>query len=208
MELLPWYNSLTSKQQSIFKILLLILVVGLISSGLTYHYTKQHWSNKYDALQAQYDTYAANHPDSADDGPTAEDKIIAKALDQKKENVPVKETIGTTEKTVIYYTQKESKDDSDVQVTNKPQSISVSYNGKKQEIPTTNTEGQSIENGKLVVDQKQSATIDIDSIVNREIANKILEDEHKQAVLKRQKTQQTIWGTVIGVGIGYLAGHH
>ena len=46
------------------------------------------------------------------------------------------------------------------------------------------------------MNQETTATLDIDSIVNRQIANTILEKEKKERELERQKSQNLIWGIV------------
>ena len=208
MKLTTWYNQLTDTQKSVFKTLILILVVGLLSAGLTYYYTNAHWETKYSTLQNEYDVYRVNHPDTGDKLGN-EQAVINKALTEKEAKVPVKETIGLEGQTVIGYQPKSTPTDSDVEINSEPTTISVSYNGKQETIPTKSTTEQGVTtDGKVVVNQKQAATIDIDSIVNREIANKVLEDEHKQAVLERQKKQRTFWGVVGGLAVGYLAGQH
>lgn len=187
------------------KHIIYVLVVGLIFSGLTYHFTAKHYEAKYETLNTEFTIYKASHPD-ANDTKTAEQTIIDKALNDKKNNVPVTENVGEETNTVIKYVPKETASDADVEITNTPKPVVVSYNGKTEELKTNTTESQSkTADGKVVVTQQSQATIDIDSIVNREIANKVLEDEHKEMVLKRQKTQQTFWGVVGGIAVGYLA---
>lgn len=208
MKFLTWFNQLTDNQKSVIKTLILILVVGLLAAGLTYHYTNAHWEAKYSTLQNEYDVYRVNHPDTGDKLGN-EQAVIDKALAEKAANVPLKEAVGLEGQTAISYQPKTTPKDSDVEINSDPTTISVSYNGKQEVIPTKTTTEQGVtDDGKVVVNQKQAATIDIDSIVNREIANKILEDDHKQMVLERQKKQQTFWGVVGGVAVGYLAGHH
>ena len=94
----------------------------------------------------------------------------------------------------------------DVQIQNDPVKIAVSYNGKVEELKGSPNEKQKFENGKLVVDQTNVATIDIDSIVNREIANKVLEYEHMTQVKDRQKKQVGWWSGVGGFAAGYAVG--
>ena len=52
------------------------------------------------------------------------------------------------------------------------------------------------------MNQETTATLDIDSIVNRQIANTILEKEKKERELERQKSQNLIWGVVGGYVVG------
>jgi hypothetical protein len=203
MNTLGWYNSLTDTQKKWFKYFIIFLVSALLSAGLTYHLCSKHYNAKYEALNEEFIIYKANHPDS--DENVREQEIIDKALQDKKNNVPLIAPIGTKETTSIYYTNKTSKDDADVEMESKPTGITVSYNGKKETLPTVNKETQEkTEDGKLVIKQEQAATLDVTSIVNREIANKELEHMHNEEVLKRQKKQQTFWGVVGGVALGCL----
>ena len=59
--------------------------------------------------------------------------------------------------------------------------------------------------------QSSSATLDVTNIVNREIANTILQKdaqiaklEHEKKVNKRQGRQNTFWAATIGTTAGYL----
>lgn len=200
MEIVTWYSSLTQGK----KYLLLGLVLAMVCSALTFHFTAKHYQAKYDALNEQFISYKTTHPDA--DENQREKAIIDKAILDKKNNVPVTETVGSETKTIIQYVEKTSKSDADIEVTNKAKPITVSYNGKTSELATTNTEKQTTDaDGKVVITQQTAATIDIDSIVKREIANKILEDDHDKAVLERQKKQNAFWGTVAGFAIGSIA---
>jgi len=180
-----------------------IVILMLISSAVTYHYTAKHYQEKYDTLNSEYTNYKANHPD-ATETKTSEQAIIDKALNDKKNDTPVTETIGTESKTTIGYAQKQSADDADIEITNTANPVLISYNGKTEALKTTTSENQTTNaDGKVVITQQTSAVLDITDTVNRAIAQRVLDDEHKEEVLRRQKTQQTVWGVVAGVAIGY-----
>jgi hypothetical protein len=190
---------ITEAQIRLLKYIGATILVALICSGITYHYTAKHYQEKYNALNAQFDAFKAEYSSVINE---KEQAIIDKAIAEKKANTPVKEYLKGETVTQLQWVEKESKSDASVEINSKTNPIVVSYNGKKEELPTTTTEGKDIKDGKVVVTQQTTATLDIDSIVNRQIANRILEDEHKEKVLKREKTQQTIWGTVAGFVIG------
>lgn len=199
MNILNGFNTLeTWKKHCIY-----VFILVLITSALTYHYTAKHYQSEYDTLSAQFTTYKVNHPDTTE--LKTEQAIIDKALDDKKNNVPITEAVGTESTTTIQYVQKQSSNDADVEVTNAAKPISISYNGTISQLKTNTTETQSTTaDGKVVINQQTSAVLDVTGIVNEKIANRILEDEHKEQVLKRQKTQQTVWGVVAGVAIGHF----
>lgn len=190
---------LTEQDKGILKYILATLVVALVFSGITYYYTAKHYQEKYDALNKEYTDFKAVYSDVVKE---KEDALIAVSLAEKKAKTPLIETVKGETQTIIQYVEKESSSDASIEISSKQNPISISYNGQKQELSTTTTEGKEIKDGKVVVTQQSSATIDIDSIVKREIANTILDKDHEIAVLKRQKTQQTGWGFLIGVGAG------
>ena len=188
--------------------LIIALVTAVLCSLVTYHFTAKYYSAKYDTLNEDYTNFKAQYSSIVKE---KEDAVIAQALAEKKAKTPVKELVKGDTVTEIQYVEKESKKDSGLEMTSTVDPVSVTYNGKTEELATKTTDGKEIVDGKFVVTQKSSTTIDIDAIVKREIANRILEDEnqrllleHDKDVLKRQKLQNTIWGTVAGVAIGRL----
>lgn len=175
------------------------IIIALVCSFVTYHYTAKHYQAKYDALNAEYTAFKAQYQAIVVE---KENAIIAKAQADKAAKVPVVEYIKGDTVTEIQYVEKQSKNDADIEITNKAKPIIVSYNGQKEQLPTTTTEGKTIADGKTTITQETTATLDIDAIVNRQIANRIAEDDHKIAVLKRQKTQNLVWGIIGGAVIG------
>jgi hypothetical protein len=208
---------LKDKLKSISVPLIACIIFALVCSLLTYHYTAKHYQAKYNTLNEKYvalnNEYTQFKSAISDTEKEREDKIIAKAETDKQNKVPVVAPLFQDTTTTISYDSKQSKNDADVEITNTVNPVKVSYNGKTEELNTTTTEKQTTEGGKVVVKQDTTTTIDIDSIVNRQIADriddynqKIKDLNHDKAVLKRQKTQQTIWGAIIGIGIGHGAG--
>jgi len=193
---------LTDSQKASVKNIAAIIIIALVCSIATYQYTAKYYQGKLDALNLEYNTFKATYATVIDD---KEKAVIAVAKAEKAAGVPLKEYIKGDTIVKTEYVEKATKNDASIEVTNKVNPIVVSYNGKKQELPTTNLDGTAIVDGKTVITQETTSTLDIDSIVKREIANTVLGMEHEQAVLKRQKTQQTVWGTLIGVGVGYAA---
>ena len=194
--ILGFYSILSDKHKGLFIGLFLGVILALVCSVLTFHYTSTYYQNKLS-------TYQATHPDT---GETKEEKaLIDQAIKDKQNKVPLTETVGQGTTTEISYQAKTSKDDADVEVTNTIKPVVVSYNGKKEELKTITSENQTTgADGKVVITQQSSAVLDIDSIVKREIANTILEDEHQKAVLERQKKQNAFWGAVGGYVVGSM----
>ena len=140
------------------------------------------------------------------------EKELAKvqlALEKQKE--PEKLYVKGEDKTEYVYIEKEKASDPDVDITSTPQEIKVSYNGEIYNLPMQKTSESSVVGGTLKMTQSSSATLDVTDIVNREIANTILQKdaqiaklEHEKKVTKRQGRQNTFWATTIGATAGYL----
>lgn len=199
-------SQINLKITPVMKAIAIALVVGaLLGAALSFYYTNRYWTERYNALKTEFDAYQVTHPDQSNSVKT-EEAIIKEALRRKEEKEPVEEKIVYQDRVVVEYVEKESPQDVDVQIQNDPVKIAVSYNGKVEELKGSPNEKQKFENGKLVVDQTNVATIDIDSIVNREIANKVLEYEHMTQVKDRQKKQVGWWSGVGGFAAGYAVG--
>ena len=140
------------------------------------------------------------------------EKELAKvqlALEKQKE--PEKLYVKGEDKTEYVYIEKEKASDPDVDIASTPQEIKVSYNGETYNLPMQKTSESAVVGGTLKMTQSSSATLDVTDIVNREIANTILQKdaqmaklEHEKKVTKRQGRQNTFWATTIGTTAGYL----
>ena len=140
------------------------------------------------------------------------EKELAKvqlALEKQKE--PEKLYVKGEDKTEYVYIEKEKASDPDVDITSTPQEIKVSYNGEAYNLPMQKTSESAVVGGTLKMTQSSSATLDVTDIVNREIANTILQKdaqiaklEHEKKVEKRQGRQNTFWAATIGTTTGYL----
>ena len=200
---LTFYATLSDKQKGLTQGLIMGVVLALICSVLTFHYTSSYYQDKCTQIENKLSAYQATHPDDGE--AKKEQDLIAKAIADKQNKVPLTETVGQENTTEISYQAKTSKDYADVEVTNTIKPVVVSYNGKKQELKTVTSENQTVgADGKVVITQQSAAVLDIDSIVNREIANKVLEDDHDKAVLERQKKQNAFWGAVGGYVVGSM----
>lgn len=175
------------------------IVLSLICSGFTFWMTQKHYIEKYNALQSEYNSFKAKYSVIVEEKEAA---IIAKAKAEKAAKTPVVEYVKGETVTEIKYVEKDSKDDATFEFNSKANPIYVSYNGQKEAIKTTTKDGKQIVDGKLVMNQETTATLYIDSIVNRQIANTILEKEKKERELERQKSQNLIWGIVGGYVVG------
>ena len=183
----------------------LVTIVALVSFivgvGLTAYLGHNYYEKKLATVNAELTDYKSKY------GATAEEKekaLIDKAIAEKKANTPLKEYVKGDTVTEIQYVEKASSKDPDLQMTT-GSTVVASFNGQEMTLPAEDKKGMKLVDGKWVIDQQSKVTIDVDSIVKREIANTIEKEEHEKAVLKRQKTQQTIWGTVAGVVIGAVA---
>ena len=183
----------------------LVTIVALVSFivgvGLTAYLGHNYYEKKLAAVNTELTDYKSKY------GATAQEKekaLIDKAIAEKKANTPLKEYVKGDTVTEIQYVEKTSSRDADLQMTT-GSTVVASFNGQEMVLPAEDKKGMKLVDGKWVIDQQSKVTLDIDSIVNRQIANTILEKDHEIEVLKRQKTQQTFWGTVIGAGIGVLA---
>ena len=180
---------------------LVVLISFLFGAGVSGYIVLNFYDKKLDTVTAELNDWKAKY------GTTAQEKekaLVDKALAEKAAKTPVKEYVKGDTVTEIQYVEKESSKDVGLQMTAK-NTVSASYNGQTMTLPAETKEGMKLVDGKWVIAQESKVTLDIDSIVNRQIANTILEKDHEIEVLKRQKTQQTFWGTVIGAGIGVLA---
>ena len=129
----------------------------------------------------------------------------AKLKDKEPEIVYVK---GETQ-TKYVYVQKEKEDDPDVKIDSKPMEIKLSYNGQIVDLPMHSTSNSDIKEGTLYIGQQATGTLDVTSIVNREISKTILDKDleieslkQKNKQLQRKRTQDTVWGVLGGMAIG------
>lgn len=202
-------SNAANNSSSIFRSILiyvLIFVAG-IGSGMFIEYKIINPQlEKANQLIAQYDQRIK----SLD---TEKEKVLIENAKLKLKE-PEKVYIAGETKTEYVYTEKQSQSDPDVKINDKGQEIKIAYNGQSFNLPmkqTTNTTG--VKNGTLSIGQQSSATLDVTDIVNREIANTILQKdakieklEHEKKVLSRQGRQNTVWGTIGGALVGYAGG--
>lgn len=131
-----------------------------------------------------------------------------------EKEVPIEVPVLVKGDTVIQYVEKETSSDSDIEITSPPPVISVSYNGEKTELDGVKGETQKFDKGKLQVEQKTEATLDVTPIVEREVNTavvnqKLQDDKEKTEAVSEEKHkahkhgQKTLLG---GIGIGILAG--
>lgn len=179
------------------------IFVGLIIGGFIVY---DHMEPKINEANAQLTAINNKYNE------VFKEKELAKvqlALEKQKE--PEKLYVKGEDKTEYVYIEKEKASDPDVDITSTPQEIKVSYNGETYNLPMQKTNKSSVVGGTLKMTQSSSATLDVTDIVNREIANTILQKdaqiaklEHEKKVTKRQGRQNTFWATTIGATAGYL----
>lgn len=185
---------------------ILCILVGLLLGGWVVY---DHLKPDINAANAEIAALKQEYATAIEEKEAAK---IEAALAAQKE--PEKVYIQGEDKIEYVYVEKESPDDPDVDITSTGQEIKISYNGEIYDLPmqrTTTTTG--VVDGTLKIGQSSTATLDITDVVNREIANTILQKdaeiaklENDKKVLERQKTQQTVWGSIIGFSAGFVAG--
>lgn len=124
--------------------------------------------------------------------------------------VPVEIPVQVKGDTVIKYVEKESPADADVQIESPAPVIAVSYNGEKTELNGLATEKQKFDQGKLQVEQKSEAVLDVTPIVDREVqaavkdnTEKLTEahaEDMKKEKHKRHKSE--LQSFLAGAGVG------
>ncbi|BAL85084.1 hypothetical protein SELR_pSRC300110 (plasmid) [Selenomonas ruminantium subsp. lactilytica TAM6421] len=127
--------------------------------------------------------------------------------------VPVQIPVEVKGDTVIKYVEKDSPADADVQIESPAPAIAVSYNGEKTELNGLTTEKQKFDQGKLQVEQKSEAVLDVTPIVNREVQaavkentealNKTHAENMKKEKHKRHKRE--FQSFLAGAGVGLAA---
>lgn len=177
---------------------LIALIIGIIVGwAITYNF----YDAKLKDVTEQLNEYKAKYSTVQKE---KEDAIIAKALADHKAKTLVKEYIKGDTVTKVEYVEKESSTDADLSITNPAPKVIMEYNGEKQELAAVTKEGKKLVDGKWVITQESSTVINVDDVVNRQIALTIEEKEHQKKVLERQKIQNGIWGLAIGYGVGKL----
>jgi hypothetical protein len=186
-----------------------------LAAGITFYLCDKHYTAQYNQLQTEFANYKSDVKQIKDKD---EEETIAKALREKEENKPVTETTMSDETTTIEAVQKESASDADVQMTNTVKPVVISYNGKTQELKTTTTESQNkTADNKVVITQQTQATLNVDDIVNREIANRIetdnktIKDNKEKAAadlkkMNKEGNRKSGWCFIGGVlaGVAFL----
>ena len=179
------------------------IFVGLIVGGFVVY---DHMSPKINEANAQLTAINNKYNE------VFKEKELAKVqLALAKQKEPEKLYVKGEDKTEYVYIEKEKASDPDVNITSTPQEIKVSYNGETYNLPMQKTSESAVVGGTLKMTQSSSATLDVTDIVNREIANTILQKdaqiaklEHEKKVAKRQGRQNTFWAITIGTTAGYL----
>lgn len=179
------------------------IFVGLIVGGFVVY---DHMAPKINEANAQLTAINNKYNE------VFKEKELAKVqLALAKQKEPEKLYVKGEDKVEYVYVEKEKASDPDVDITSTPQEIKVSYNGETYDLPMQKTSESAVVGGTLKMTQSSSATLDVTDIVNREIANTILQKdaqiaklEHEKKVEKRQGRQNTFWATTIGTTAGYL----
>ena len=130
-----------------------------------------------------------------------------------------------TTQTIVQYVEKTSPNDADVELTKKPPKVIVNAgDGKSYDFTPDVATSQNIKDGKVVLTEDNTLTLDIEKIVDARFKDKVeainakhdVEIQAKQAeldkvnrVLKRTRKQRDFYaGTaIIGTGVGIYVGH-
>lgn len=188
----------------------MMFLIGLVVGGLGMYEINESRMDDYEVqvaeLKAEINDYQIKYQAAISD---SEEAKIALAKEKLKE--PEKVYIKGDTQTEIVYVEKETPQDPDVQINQEPPSLTVSYNGEVQELPMqTKAESATSEDGTLKVNQSSNVTLDVTDIVNREIANTVLQKDaeiYKQQEtikrLERQKVTSTVLGVIAAGAVGY-----
>ena len=130
-----------------------------------------------------------------------------------------------TTHTVVQYVEKSSPDDADVELAKKPPKVVVKAgDGTSYDFTPEVQSGQVIKDGKVVLTEDNTLTLDVEKIVDARFKDKVeaIEAKHKleidtknaeldkiNRVLKRTRKQRDFYvGTaIIGTGVGMYVGH-
>lgn len=188
----------------------MMFLIGLVVGGFGMYEINESRMNDYEVqvaeLKAEINDYQIKYQAAISD--TEEAKI---ALAKEKLKEPEKVYIKGDTQTEIVYVEKETPQDPDVQINQELPSLTVSYNGEVKELPMqTKTESATSEDGTLKVNQSSNVTLDVTDIVNREIANTVLQKDaeiYKQQETIKRLERQKVTSTVLGVIAAGVAGY-
>lgn len=142
--------------------------------------------------------------------------VVQKVVERVE--VPIKVPVQVKGETEVRYVEKESPKDSDVNVTQRPSKVTMTYNDKQYEFDTVANEKHKFDKGKLVVEQESKTTLDVTPIVKREVdiavketaveMNKQKEIAVKDAVKEEKKhgRRNAIESFFIGMGAALILG--
>lgn len=184
------------------KIIIGFILGILIGAGAMWFYMH----GEVNDLEEQVNNLKTEYATSIDE----KEKALADlALEQLKE--PEKIYIKGDTVVETKYVEKTSSDEADVDITNPPPTIKLAYNGKE-EVLKMQTSGDSVDknpDGSLKISQSSEIKLDVTDVVNREIANTILQKDseierlnHELKVKDRQNIQGKFWAGVAGIAVG------
>ena len=186
--------------------LVIALIIGiLIGCYGMYQYKAAEiatYESQVKALQDELDIYKAQYQSAIE---SYEQAKVDLALSQLSE--PEKIYIQGESSTEIVYVEKESEDDPDIAITQTPTTVKISYNDQVEELELETTESTTNNGGMVKITQESTLNLDITDIVNREIANTILQKDseiYKQEQTINRLQRQKITSTAIGVLAGGL----
>lgn len=186
---------------------ILVFVVGFGIGAYMYY---DHYKPELDETKQELKLIRLKYDSAINEKEEAKIKL---ALEEQKKNAEVglnsKNTISCT------YTAKNNQYDPDVVVNEPKQCINIAYNGKVERLPMKQTKVTTKNaNGTLAITQEALIVLDVTDIVNREIANyvlntdnKIIELKHDVKVRERQIKQHTFWASIAGAAVGALVDH-
>ena len=207
------FNKQITVSSGLLTTILCGILVILLAAGSYYFYNQAHAANAaLDAANERITTLTKEKGDLATQ--------LAKA---KNDYMELKSNQKTN--TVVQYIEKTSPNDADIELTKKPPKVLINAgDGKTYDFTPDVVSAQNIKDGKVVLTEDNTLTLDIEKIVDARFKDRVdaieakheIEIKEKNAeldkvnrVLKRTRKQRDFYigTTIIGTGVGMYVGH-
>ena len=138
--------------------------------------------------------------------------VVQTEVKMVEKEIPIEIPVQVKGDTEVRYIEKETPADADVEINSAAPVIAVAYNGEKSELKGLTEEKQKFDKGKLQVEQRSEATLDVSPIVDREVAAAVKENTeelnkaHAEELKKERHTRhkKELQSFLVGAGIGLV----